>query len=265
MVEISSACRLVPGKGHDRLTVLPLNNRANEYLIAVADGLTHENGGDAAQWVISAVKDIGHSAVGPLSSRTMFRALCVSLQQASRERVLADSHTTLTCGLVQCETDEFDAVINFDFFAIGDSPIWKIVPVSDNELEFQGFIVHAGAFPGEQGRVYSTVDLRAGIIRGAVHFGSVSIQASEALMIVSDGVPESRLFWDDQDPKRNGRSPRLGRRLMGSSPVTDEVLSNVIEDYDRQRLLIDDDASVIAIRFSPGVSHQSWGESNDYR
>ena len=154
------------------------------------------------------------------------------------------SHTTLSCGVVSAA----EGTLKFDFFAIGDSPIWKVVSNRSEELDFQGFVVYSGPFPGEQEQVYSTLNLKGGSIDGAVYFGSVDIGPREVLVLVSDGIPDVRFFWDDQDPKRNKASPKIGLRLLDPAPLDDETLARLVVAYDQNYLLIDDDASLVVVR-----------------
>jgi serine/threonine protein phosphatase PrpC len=249
MIEVAKACRWVKGKGHDRALAVKVAGYEDVYLVAIADGLTSENGGEAAQWAVSALERIaGEGLRGDFSARRVFERLSKSLDAAVAQRSFPNSHTTLTCGLVSLVRNENVAALRFDFFAVGDSPVWKVLPTKTEGLTFQGFIVYNGPVPGEQGHVYSTVNLGRGSIDGVVYFGSVDVETGEVLILASDGVPDARVFWDDQDPKRNKLSPRLALRLLDPSPMLDETLAKLITEYDAKHLLIDDDASLVVVR-----------------
>jgi hypothetical protein len=59
VIEVSKTCRWVNGKGHDRVLAVKAAGCDDTYIVAVAHGLTTENGGDAAQWVVDALRQIG--------------------------------------------------------------------------------------------------------------------------------------------------------------------------------------------------------------
>jgi hypothetical protein len=246
-MEVSRVCRLVEGKGHDRTFVANLPRSVDTYLLAVADGLTSENGGAASQWVVDALDSIvRNSESGSLTARTVFDALSQALHRDQIRGGLAESHTTLTCGIISAvESSEH---LRFDFFAVGDSPVWKIVPARGEGLKFQAFMVYTGPVPGHQSHVYATVNLGAGSVDGSVYFGAVEVGPGESLLLASDGIPDTRIIWDDQDPKHNKKSPQLGLRLLDPKPLGDNVLAGLLKAYDKRGLLIDDDASLIVVR-----------------
>jgi hypothetical protein len=249
MIEISKSCRLVKSKGHDRVLAIAVSGQANTYIVAVADGLTSEDGGEAAQWVVDVLPKIAeHAGSSVLSARMILAELSARLAAAARTQPLPSSHTTLTCGIVRPKGGGAEDLAELEFFAIGDSPIWKVIPVDQEELRFQGHVVYSAPFPSEQGRVYSTVNLRDGKVEGSVYSGSVDLQIGEVLILATDGIPDSRIFWDDQDPKRNKTSPRLVEHLLDDESLNDEVLLGIVKDYDQKHLLVDDDASLVVIR-----------------
>jgi serine/threonine protein phosphatase PrpC len=247
-IEISKATRPVPGKGQDR--VFSASLRGGRHLIGVADGLTGERGEFAAEWVSKELQAMARRHSFP-NARSVLRQLKQRLAIVARENQ-PDSHTTLTCGIVEWVGKDAHAHLKFDFFAVGDSPAWRLVPCNLGGLAFQGFTIHGAPFPGEQGRVYSTVDLAAGRIDGVVHFGSVDLEPGEALVIATDGLPEGRLFWDDQEPEDAEGSPQLMRRLLDDTPLSDEQLLQILHDYDAARMLVDDDASIVVVRVARG-------------
>ena len=246
-LEVSSVCRLVPSKGHDRVLAVTIKGHHGAYLAAVADGLTSENGGSAAEWAVTALSQVASSEawVRPPDARQVYEHLSRQLTLDARREQLPDSHTTLTCGIVhQVSESSFE----FDFFAIGDSPVWKLIRPLGSSLDFQAFVVYGGPVPGEQGRVYSTLNLRHGSVDGAVYWGTVVVEESEVLVLTSDGVPDARVLWDDQDPRRGKSSPKLGRRLMEDKPLDDSELGSIVAAYDKNELLVDDDASLVVVR-----------------
>jgi len=197
--------------------------------------------------VVNALEAIvGSEQSRGLTAKTIFDALSTTLQRDQARGGLPNSHTTVTCGIVTL-TYNCDH-LRFDFFAVGDSPVWKIVPARGEGLNFQAFTVYMGPVPAHQSHVYATVDLQAGSIQGSVYFGSVEIGPGESLIVASDGIPDTRIIWDDQDPKRNRTSPKLGLRLLNPKPLDNNVLAGILKAYDQRGLLIDDDASLIVVR-----------------
>lgn len=277
VLEVSKACRLVEGKGHDRVVAVRMGAHEGTYLTAVADGLTSEDGGSAAQWAVDTLARIAGRDGRDRSpdAREVFNELSRHLADDARTAQLPDSHTTLTCGIVQ-QVDESRFL--FDFFGIGDSPVWKLVQPMGSGLDFQAFVVYGGPIPGEQGRVYSTLNLRNGSVDGSVYFGSASISKGEVLVLTSDGVPDVRIIWDDQDPKRGKFSPKLGLRLLNQESVDHSLLGDMVAAYDKMHLLVDDDASLVVVRLvqrivpglaegcaveDPRATHRSLGETQD--
>src|SRR5437588_12193920 len=119
MIEVSRVCRLIEGKGHDRIFVAGLPGSVERYILAVADGLTSENGGIASQWVVDALEQIvGNCDLTGLTARTLFNSISHAL---GRDQGLPDSHTTLTCGIVS-SARQYSQHLHFEFFAVGASP-----------------------------------------------------------------------------------------------------------------------------------------------
>lgn len=247
--QLAKASRLVPGKGEDCVFASRLGSDGC-FLMGVADGISTANGGDAARWIKktmdSIAMEIGAELMGAHDLFERFHSL---LENATSVHQLSDSHSTLSCGIGRWIHSKKSAYIRFEFFGIGDSPIWRIVPGQSGELTFQVSSVYSPPTPSEQGCVYSSVNLGAGRIDGRVHFGSVDIEEGELLIVATDGIPDYRVVFDDQDPERVGRSPKMIDTLLRSKSFDDAMLVNFIAAYDENRLLIDDDASMAVARW----------------
>lgn len=247
-IQLAKASRPVEGKGEDSVFCFRFAS-SDTFLIGVADGISQANGGEAARWIeqamLSLSEEPGTEAMGIRQLLDRFQEM---LRTESNSKKYADSSSTLSCGIGRLEEFGNANYIRFDFFGIGDSPIWRITSSSIGGLTFQASPVYSPPIPSEQGNVYSSVNLRSGEIDGLIHFGSVHINAGELLVVATDGLPESRVFYDDQDPSRCGSSPRLIEKLLGSDFFDDQTLVDSIAAYDKHRLLIDDDASLVVVR-----------------
>lgn len=253
-IELATASRPVPEKDDDQVFAFELHPDRS-FLIGVADGITSSNGGAAARWVKVAMQSIAakiqadHPVRLP-NARTLFRRFSALLSEQARETRDGDSHSTLTCGIGRLFPARSANYLRFDFFGIGDSPAWRVVPCRGKSLlSFQVSPVYSPPVPSEQGGVYSWVDLGAGRVQGSVHFGSVHVEEGELLIVASDGLPESRLIFDDQDPDLCLGSPKLIEALLRSCMLSDSILDEAIAAYDAAHLLIDDDASLAVARW----------------
>ncbi len=249
-LQLAMACRPFKDKGEDRVFIHRLPY-ADSFLMGVADGISRANGGAAADWIEAAMDsiacEIGAEAV---DARTLFDRFQAVLTKAAQASQLADSHSTLSCGVGRLVRSEKSAYLRFEFFGIGDSPIWRVMPCGKGNVVFQVSPVYSPPIPSEQAGLYSSVNLSAGRVDGPVHFGSVDLNAGELLIVATDGLPESRVLFDDQDSDRSERSPKLIENLLRREQIiNDEVLLKAIEAYDSERLLIDDDASLAVARW----------------
>ncbi len=250
-IQLAKASRPAEGKGEDSVFCFRLN-ASDCFLMGVADGLSRANGGDAARWIEQTMEFISTEfGTEAMSARQLCDRFQELLQLASSGTRRPDSLSTLSCGIGRVEQHGDVYFIRFHFFGIGDSPIWRVTPYKPNdldELDFQASPVYGPPVPSEQGGVYSTVNLGQGKIDGTIHFGTVDINEGEILIVATDGLPESRIFYDDQDPNRNTRSPQLIGNLLRSKSFDDATLADAIAAYDSSQLLIDDDASLVVAR-----------------
>lgn len=247
--QLAKASRLVPGKGEDCVFASRLGSDGC-FLMGVADGISTANGGDAARWIKKTMDSIAMEIDAELmGSHDLFERFLQLLETATSFHQLSDSHSTLSCGIGRWMHSKKSTYIRFEFFGIGDSPIWRVVPSQSDGLTFQVSAVYSPPTPSEQGCVYSSVNLGAGRIDGRVHFGSVDIEEGELLIVATDGLPDYRVVFDDQDPERVGRSPKMIDTLLRSKSFDDAMLVNFIAAYDENRLLIDDDASMAVVRW----------------
>jgi hypothetical protein len=247
-LQYGKACR--PTKGEDRVFTLELAG-GRALLVGVADGLSSANGGVAAEWIEQTMHDIAIAASQEIfSARELFQRVADALTGAEHAPEARDSLSTLSCGICELKYEGDAPVLHFDFFGVGDSPIWRVAPLAPpGELKFQANVVYDSPTPREQGLVYSFVNLLDRKIEGRPHFGSVELAEDELLVVASDGVPEWRIFGEDQDPKHNGDSPRLIDRLFEAPSITDALLKETLLEYDRRGMLIDDDASIAVVRW----------------
>jgi hypothetical protein len=247
----AKACR--PTRGEDRVFTFPLAGR-RALLVGVADGVSSANGRYAAEWIEQTMRDVANTAKGRvLGARKLFRivsdALVVSDVLPITETM--DSLSTLSCGICRLRDDDGSPILRFEFFAVGDSPIWRFTRlVPPREPSFQASVVYDSPTPREQGLVYSFVSLLNRRIEGRPHFGAVELAEGEMLLVASDGVPEWRIFGEDQDPKYSSDSPKLIDRLLSAESITDELLEKALLEYDRRGMLIDDDASIAVVRWA---------------
>jgi serine/threonine protein phosphatase PrpC len=245
LMEIAHTQIQRPGKGEDDHIVRKLDGTGSVLLLAVADGLSLNDGRSAAKWVIDYLKQTNDVD----SPRTIFGALKRELAQLRHQ--FDQSETTLTCGILRQVGAEEDAFLHFEYFAIGDSPIWKVV-VGDLEHPFQRILIHGSPYPAEPARVYSTVRLHEGDISGVVTFGAVEVALGEVLVVCTDGIPEREVFVRDfGNPVGADESrPSLCRWLFQQSPYHDDKLADVLASYDQRGVLFDD-ATIITARLTP--------------
>ena len=245
MVEIATANIAQEGKDEDRHLVRELVDGV--WLLAVADGLSMSGGREAARAVIGILERVNVCD----SARLIFEELRSSL--VTEFDAAVTSETTVTCGLLR-EVSTSDGVsLRFEFFAVGDSPIWKIVrSPNGSRYAYQRYLVYGGPYPSETAKVYSTVRInRKNVISGSVYFGSVDIFNDEVLIVCTDGIPEREVFVRHQsnlgfdgDPSHE-LCPWLFQRVA----YDDNGISAVLSSYNARGLLYDD-ATIIAARVS---------------
>lgn len=248
-LQYGKACR--PTRGEDRVFAFELAG-GRALLIGVADGLSSENGRAAAEWIETTMHNIATNGDDKvLSARELFKRVTDELAHARDPAETVDSLSTLSCGICELRyTNDTVPILRFEFFAVGDSPIWRVAPIKPSGgLIFQANVVYDSPTPREQGLVYSFVSLLDRKIEGRPHFGSVELAEDELLVIASDGVPEWRIFGEDQDPKYNVESPKLIECVLGAPLISDELLRDTLFEYDRHGMLIDDDASIVVVRW----------------
>jgi len=221
-------------------------------LVGVADGISAGNGRAASRWIAQTMAELAiEEGASRWDARQLFNRFAVRLASAAEASMLADSHSTLSCGIARALHAYPTPAFRFDFFGIGDSPIWRIVRPKTPNFGFQASVVYASPVPSEISGLYSWVNLGRGRVEGQVHFGSVDLDQGELLIVSSDGVPESRVLIDDQDRDNNRGSPRLIDRLLRAAEIDDAMLLRILKDYDQQRMLVDDDASLAVVRLAP--------------
>lgn len=218
-------------------------------LLGVADGISTANGRQAARWIAQTMSELAcDSGAGSWDARLLFEQFAKRLSDAALAARLTDSHSTLSCGIARSNLALATPFLRFEFFGIGDSPIWRVVRTATRTLRFQASIAYGPPVPSEMAGLYSWVNLGQGRVEGQVHFGSVDVQEGELLIVSTDGVPESRVLIDDQD--RDVNSPRLIDRLMHAVEINDAMLWQLLQNYEQQKLLIDDDASLAVVRLA---------------
>lgn len=216
----------------------------DRYLLAVADGLTHTAGGVAARAVIGVLKSFEKI---PKTARSLYRTWRAALPGLGEA---PESRTTLTCGLLSCRAGDGGTWLTLDFFAIGDSPVWRVVraPAGDR-YTFQRYALHGGPYPAETGKVYGTVQPHhCEPVMGTVAFGRVEVPPGDVLVICTDGVPEREVFVRDHAEALAGGMPStLCHWLFSTAPYADDALETVLRGYAARGVLYDD-ATIIAIR-----------------
>jgi hypothetical protein len=243
MIDVASAQVSYPSKGEDTFIARRIGDA---WLLAVADGLTMDNGRAAAQWAVEFLA----STCATNSIRTIFDEMLVHLRSDVRSH--PRSETTLSCGILT-HADAPDT-LRFSFFAIGDSPIWKIVRTHDARYPYQRYLVHGAPYPSETARLYSTLRLKERDISGAVSFGSVDIEPGAVLVVCSDGIPEREIMV--RDLAAETAAIRLCDWLVGPQAFSDEGLEEVILGYERRGLLSDDATLIAARTLSVAVSSE---------
>lgn len=233
IIDVAYSQVLYPYKGEDTVVLRQVGDR---FVLAVADGLSTRNGLAAARWVAQRllVTDAADSVY------SLFDDLTEALR---RESACGDeSETTLSCGILR--KGDRSGTLVFDYFAIGDTPIWKVVRSGDDRYPYQRYLVHGGPYPAENARLYSTISLRDRSITGAVSFGSVVLGEAEVLVVCSDGLPEREVLVRDLGSER---PKTLCSWLFADSPFTNESLDEVLADYQHRDVFVDD-ATIIAAR-----------------
>ena len=188
-MEIARAQIQQDGKGEDAYLVRRLDGNGMVQILAVADGLSLSGGKAAANWVINCIKRLTEVE----TPRSIYKAL---RRELGRSRQVEESETTLTCGILRQVSDGDDNFLRFEYFAIGDSPIWKVV-LGDSKYPFQRILVHGPPYPAETARVYSTLRLHKKDITGSVAFGVTEVALGEVLVVCTDGIPEREVFIRD--------------------------------------------------------------------
>ena len=249
-IEIARAQVQQKGKGEDACLVRRLDEKGMAQLLAVADGLSMSGGKAAAKWVINQLGKL--TKLRKLTDVDTPRSIYTALKRALEEsREVVQSETTLTCGILRQLSDGSEPFLRFEYFAIGDSPIWKVIP-GDSKYPFQRFLVHGPLYPAETARVYSTLRLHKRDIRGSITFGVTEIALGEVLVVCTDGIPEREVFIRDLvrptgvDPGRSG----LCHWLFQRRKYRDVKLKGVLTAYNDRGILFDD-ATIIAARLGP--------------
>jgi serine/threonine protein phosphatase PrpC len=241
-MELASAQLQRPDKGEDAYIVRRLDDTGLVQLVAVADGLSLNDGKAAANWVINYLV----RATDTDSPRAILEGLRRELSQSQCQ---LQSETTLTCGILRQIDTEHHTFLRFEYFAIGDSPIWKVV-TGDLRYPFQRFLVHGTPYPAETARVYSTVRLQERDIQGGIIFGAIEIEHGEVLVVCTDGIPEREIFVRDISNMESNGAISLCRWLFRGSPYNNNNLAEVLANYDRRGVLFDD-ATIIIARLLP--------------
>lgn len=248
-LQFGKACR--PYKGEDRVFAFELANDGG-LLVGVADGVSTADGDVAAGWIEKTMHEIASSAHGdkPPSARDVFKHVNEALARLDPSARTTDSLSTLSCGVCRIKNVDAAPVMHFDFFGVGDSPMWRVAPlVNGGDVRFQASVVYESPTPREEGMVYGFVSLKDRRIEGRPHFGSVDLAEDELLVLASDGVPEWQIFGADQDPAVSKTSPKLIDRVLDAQSLDDAMLNDLMLEYDRQKMLIDDDASIAVVRW----------------
>lgn len=236
------------GKGEDDRLVRPLAKGGTIQLLAVADGLSLSGGKKAARWTIKCLRRLSDFS----SARAIYRGIEAELARARHQ--IEPSETTLTCGILR-KIDLVDEVIlRFEYFAIGDSPIWKVVR-GDSKYPFQRVLVNGALYPSETARVYSTLRLHERDIKGSVSFGEIDVGLDEVLVVCTDGIPEREIFVRDfinsqTMPSGTIDRPTLCRWLFQQRRYDNKKLQQILKNYDNRGVLFDD-ATIIAARLIP--------------
>lgn len=259
MIDIASTKIIYPDKGEDDYLVRAIDNTKNMQLLAVADGLSLNDGKAAANWVINFLGCINNLD----NPHHIFQVLKQGLEQIRHQ--YEESQTTLTCGILQQIGDDDNGYLRFEYFAIGDSPIWKIV-IGDPKYPYQRFLVHGAPYPAETARVYSTISLRNGCIKGPVTFGAIEIMRNEVLIVCTDGIPEREIFVRDIGKKYLGGDLSLCEWLFQKLPYDNNKFDSVLKTYFDRGVLYDD-ATIIVARMrpsSPGISDKDGQKSSPH-
>ena len=251
-MEIADAQIQQKGKGEDDCLVRALDDEGMVQLLAVADGLSLSGGKAAAQWTIKCLKQLaGDRTKQPAdvdSPRSIYRAIKRALADAQQDE---QSETTLTCGILRQLTNENETFLRFEYFAIGDSPIWKVIP-GDSKYPFQRVLVHGALYPAETAKVYSTLRLHKKDIIGSIAFGVTEVAVGEVLVVCTDGIPEREVFIRDFTPPEEGNRRKAGLCdwLFQERKYKKKNLKEVLARYDELGILFDD-ATIIAARLGP--------------
>jgi hypothetical protein len=243
-MEIAHAQIQQEGKGEDAYLVRRLDGKGMVKLLAVADGLSLSGGKAAAHWVINCLRRLTEVD----SPRSIYKAL---KRELGRSRQVKQSETTLTCGILRQVIYGDDNFLRFEYFAIGDSPIWKVI-LGDSKYPFQRIMVHGPPYPAETARVYSTLRLDKKDITGSIAFGVTELALGEVLVVCTDGIPEREVFVRDFVSRVDEDSGKAGlcHWLFQQRKYSDRKLKRVLESYDKQGILFDD-ATIITARLEP--------------
>jgi|GEM_PF-6168388 len=243
-MEIARAQIQQEGKGEDAYLVRRLDEKGMVKLLAVADGLSLSGGKAAAHWVINCLRRLTEVD----SPRSIYKAL---KRELGRSRQVEQSETTLTCGILRQVIYGDDNFLRFEYFAIGDSPIWKVI-LGDSKYPFQRIMVHGPPYPAETARVYSTLRLDKKDITGSIAFGVTELALGEVLAVCTDGIPEREVFVRDFVSRVDEDSGKAGlcHWLFQQRKYSDRKLKRVLESYDKQGVLFDD-ATIITARLEP--------------
>ena len=235
------------GKDEDAVFAIGLQDK-KRLLVGVADGISNANGRSAAQWIAKTMNDLASKPqCVKWSIRELYTKMVQSLKNHVAEVDSQRSRSTLTCGFVSTVETSHGQKLRFDFFALGDSPVWVVRFVNRGSFRYQASVIYDAPVPSEMSVLYSWLDLEAQEISGHVHFGTVELDPDDLLMVMSDGIPEHILLMQDQEKER-GNSPQMLDAIKESFVLNDEILNKLLMAYQDQHLLIDDDASAVVVR-----------------
>jgi len=240
-VTIEVACSQVPYLNKDE-DAFVLRQVGEHFILAVADGLSMRNGRAAAKWVAEHIE----TTTATDCIYALYDKLVACLQDVAPGQT--ESETTLSCGILRVGSRARTLV--FEYFAIGDSPIWKVVQSGDGRYPYQRYLVCGSPYPAENAKLYSTISLQDRSITGAVNFGSVTLLEEEVLVVCSDGLPEREVLVRDL-----ARENSLCRWLFGQSPYTNQSMQEVLSDYGTRDIFVDDTTVIAARLLKPERQH----------
>jgi hypothetical protein len=248
LIEVASARKLQSDKGDDDLLV---RWEGDSILLAVVDGLSMADGRAAATAVVDTLRSLERIT----DAHSVYQELVSKLPCGIEA---PNSATTLTCGVLRTVRSDNSSWLRFDFFAIGDSPVWRVVRLDgEGPYSYQRYVIHGAPYPGEPAKVYATVrPHNREPVRGSVAFGSVDIPLHEVLVLCTDGVPERRLF--SREAQRIDAGVEEGRRnfcqwVFGPKQLDNEEALRYLDGFHQQGVLYDDATFIVARLRAPNM------------